>query len=261
MEGLQAGSTGKPLAGRELGPFVRVPLCRCPQNSACSLNPAFLSISMAFIKIPSLNCIVTSGDFLLARRTADHLCPSVCVMQEVVSPEDVRVSWWLTREEMESQGIVDLPPPVSSDAFTNLIKCQIKEVIEDFSTVSQITVFHVLDLAFVFHANILETQYLNCAGMVRVFFTCNRFKDSIFSPLNFRLHSPFSNVYAESYFYYCMLNSNAIFLHYHRNHTEKHLHCDLSLSSISSKKELQLIRVDSEFSIRFIRNFLAPHLE
>jgi len=106
-------------------------------------------------------------------------------MQEVVSPEDVRVSWWLTRKEMESQGIVDLPPPVSSDAFTNLIKCQIKEVIEDFSTVSQITVFHVLDLAFVFHANILETQYLNCAGMVRVFFTCNRFKDSIFFTIKF----------------------------------------------------------------------------
>jgi len=172
-------------------------------------------------------------------------------------PEDVRVSWWLTRKEMESQGIVDLPPPVSSDAFTNLIKCQIKEVIEDFSTVSQITVFHVLDLAFVFHANILEMQYLNCAGMVRVFFTRYRFKDSIFSPLNFRLHSPFSNVYAESYFYYCMLNSNSFFLHYHCNHTEKHLHCDLSLSSISSKKELQLIRVDSEFSIHFIRNLFG----
>jgi hypothetical protein len=162
----------------------------------------------------------------------------------------------------------------------------------------------VLDLAFVFHANILETQYLNCAGMVRVFFTRYHFKDSIFSPLNFHLHSPFSNVYAESYpsriwhfvlevkhvmekllndlkqyqsyhkmatlkcsyecwhyFYYCMLNSNAIFLHFHRSHAEKYFHCDLSLSSISSKKELQLIRVDSEFSIRFARNLLAPHLE
>ena len=54
-----------------------------------------------------------------------------------------------------------------------------------------------------------------------------------------------------------MLNSNSFFLHYHCNHTEKHLHCDLSLSSISSKKELQLIRVDSEFSIHFIRNLFG----
>jgi hypothetical protein len=134
MESLRAGSMGKPLASRELGPFVFVPLCCRPQISACLLYPAFSLISMAFIKIPSLNCIVTSGDFLLARRTADCLCPSVCVKQEVVSPEDVRVSWWLTRKEMESQGIADLPPPVSGDAFTNLVKCQIKEVIEDFST-------------------------------------------------------------------------------------------------------------------------------
>jgi hypothetical protein len=119
MEGLRAGSMGKPLASRELGTFVFVPSCCRPQNSACLLYPAFSSISMAFIKIPPLNCIVTTGDFLLARRTADCLCPSVCIMQEVVSPEDVRVSWWLTLEEMESQGIVDLQPPVSGDAFTS----------------------------------------------------------------------------------------------------------------------------------------------
>jgi hypothetical protein len=167
MKCIRVGSTGKPSAGRELATLG-------PGASGLTLRmlyPAFSPISMAFIKTPSLSCVVTSGDFLLARRTADGLHPSVCVMQEVAAPEDVRVSWWLTREEMESQGVVDLPPPVSGDTFMNLVKCQIKEVIGDFYNAAQIAAFHVLDLVFVFHADILELQYLNCTGMVRVFFT------------------------------------------------------------------------------------------
>jgi hypothetical protein len=39
------------------------------------------------------------------------------------------------------------------------------------NTVMRITIFDVLDLAFVFHADISEKQYLNCAGMVHMFFT------------------------------------------------------------------------------------------
>lgn len=124
---------------------------------------------MVFIKVPSLNCVVTTGDFLLASRgTGDGARRSVCVIREVVAPQHVKVSWWLTREELESQGIVGTPSPVSNDGFINLVKCQVKEVFELASTVT-LHVCYIVDLAFVFHAVTLEKQFLNCAGMERVF--------------------------------------------------------------------------------------------
>ncbi len=255
---------------------------------------------MVFIKVPSLNCVVTTGDFLLASRgTGDGARRSVCVIREVVAPQHVKVSWWLTREELESQGIVGTPSPVSNDGFINLVKCQVKEVFELASTVT-LHVCYIVDLAFVFHAVTLEKQFLNCAGMERVFFIRYRFQDNRFSVVQVHQHSPFSKAYAESYpsrmwhfvievkytmekmlndpkqyqpcrkmatlkcslecwqyFCHCMLNSNASYVNFLRKHTEKHMHCDLSLSSVTLKKYLQLIRIDSETSFRFARNLFG----
>jgi hypothetical protein len=88
---------------------------------------------------------------------------------------------------------------VSGDAFINFVKCQMKEVFEDNFTVMHIKFFDVLDLAYVYHADILDKQYLNCAWMVRFFFTRYHFQGNSFSALHFCLHSPFSNVYTERY--------------------------------------------------------------
>jgi hypothetical protein len=42
-----------------------------------------------------------------------------------------------------------------------------------------------------------------------------------------------------------MLNSSAVLVYLMRNHTWKHMHCDLALSSRKSKQFLPLLRLDS----------------
>jgi hypothetical protein len=56
------------------------------------------------------------------------------------------------------------------------------------------------------------------------------------------------------YFRHCMMNSNAIFINFRRKQTDKLFHCDLSLSSVSSRKELELIRIENVESILCARN-------
>jgi uncharacterized protein YndB with AHSA1/START domain len=51
-----------------------------------------------FVWIPSLNASVTVGDFLLATRIPDAVGDTVCVVREVVPPNEIRVTWGLTRE-------------------------------------------------------------------------------------------------------------------------------------------------------------------
>ncbi len=50
-------------------------------------------------------------------------------------------------------------------------------------------------------------------------------------------------------FAFFMTNSNAVFFNYHRNHTEKNVHCDLSLSRSCTIKVVHLIHIDSESSL------------
>jgi hypothetical protein len=253
------------------------------------------------ITIPSLNCVITLGDFLLAVRGNNALYPSVCLVREVIHPCHLRVSWWLTRDELERQGNLHIPPPVGVEANSNLFKCRVKEAFEDCRTLALINVRDVKDLAFVFHADTLEKQYVNCAGMTRVYFTRYRFHhDGRPELIDCRVHAPFSSTYVESYpsriwffllevkhvmekmlndakqfqpcrkmttmkcslecwhyFTQCMCSSDAVFSHYRRNHTDKFLHCDLSLSSCSTKKELNLVRIDSSRSMRCARNLFG----
>ncbi len=75
------------------------------------------------------------------------------------------MTWWLTWEELVSQGNIEVSPPLYVDLYGNLLKCRMMEVMEDCSTVSLINVCDVQDLAFVFHANALEKEFINCAGM------------------------------------------------------------------------------------------------
>jgi hypothetical protein len=47
-----------------------------------------------------------------------------------------------------------------------------------------------------------------------------------------------------------MKNSDAVFFYYNHKHADKLLHCDLSLSSSSTKKQLQLVHIDSVGSLK-----------
>jgi len=83
----------------------------------------------------------------------------------------VKVLWWLTHQEAEDLGFHELPAPVDLDSFSNLLKCRIKEVFDDCSSLLVINIFDIHDLAFMFHATTLEKHFVNCAGMTHVFFT------------------------------------------------------------------------------------------
>jgi hypothetical protein len=60
-----------------------------------------------------------------------------------------------------------------------------------------------------------------------------------------------------NYLHFCMANSDAVFSNFRRNHTEKNVHCDLSLSSSCTIKVLQLIRIYSELSLNCARNLFG----
>ncbi len=63
---------------------------------------------------------------------------------------------------------------------------------------SVISVHLVIDIAFIFHADVLEHELVNCAGMVRVFFTRYKYdgNDNLLTVHNFQF-KPFANI--ESY--------------------------------------------------------------
>ncbi len=58
----------------------------------------------------------------------------------------------------------------------------------------------VVDIAFVFHADVLEKQWIGCAGMNRTFFThyCYNGNGGLVE-LNCEHHFPFSKISHESY--------------------------------------------------------------
>ena len=93
-----------------------------------------------------------------------------------------------------------MPAPLSIDSYSNVLRCQIKEVFEDCTTSSAVSVVVVKDVAFVFHPDTLEKHHLNSRGMIRVYFTRFRLnQDSTFSCVNIHNHYPFSRVCCESY--------------------------------------------------------------
>ena len=153
-----------------------------------------------FVRIPSLNASITVVDFLLATRIPDAVGDTVCVVHEVVPPNEIRVTWWLTHEEMMEDKHLSMPAPLSIDSYSNVLRCHIKEVFEDCTTSSAVSIVDVKDVAFVFHPDTLEKHHVSCHGMIRVYFTCFHLnQDSTFSYVNIHNHYPFSSVCCESY--------------------------------------------------------------
>jgi hypothetical protein len=61
------------------------------------------------IHVPLLNTILTAGDFVFARRNRDAYTPSVCVIRDIAEYNQVKVTWWLTIDELDRLGNVDPP--------------------------------------------------------------------------------------------------------------------------------------------------------
>jgi hypothetical protein len=121
------------------------------------------------IWVPSLNTHVTTGDFLLAAEHEYAVDISVCRVIDVLFPDQLRVTWWLSNEHLYAHEELQNMPPLSS-LYNNLIKCQIKEVTERMLAIGTIRTSQVKDICFVFHAVTIEYDIVNCAGMTRVFF-------------------------------------------------------------------------------------------
>jgi hypothetical protein len=247
-------------------------------------------------RIPLFNAVAAVGDFLLVVRSRDADYPSVCVIREVACNE-IRVTWWLTLEELSELNI-KAPPPLPFTSYGNVLKCRLKEVVEDCSTIGAINACDVRDIAFVFHVK--ENDFVNCAGMSRVFYTRYRLQNGVLSAIDYNLFLPFSRVCVESYpsrlwyfilvvksvvdklfhdpkqyqsckkmavmacsfecwtyLCFCFANSDAAFFSLTRNHTEKNIHCDLSLSSSRTKKVLHFIRIDTELSLNVAHNLFG----
>jgi hypothetical protein len=58
-------------------------------------------------------------------------------------------------------------------------------------------------------------------------------------------------------FTHCMCSSDAVFAHFCCNRTDKFLHCDLSLSLCSTKKELKFVSIGSSRSMLCAHNLFG----
>jgi hypothetical protein len=112
---------------------------------------------------------VTTGDFLLAREHEDAINISVCRVIDVLFTDQLRVTWWLSDENLSAhEELQNVPPP--SSFYNNLRKCQIKEATERMLAIGTIRTSQMEDIGFVSHAVTIEYDNVNCAGMTSLFY-------------------------------------------------------------------------------------------
>jgi len=110
------------------------------------------------------------------------------------------VTWWLTLDELGDEGYSETPPPPALSDYSNLLKCQIKEVCELRSEMVEINTNNIVDIAFIFHADTLEKEFINCAGVTRVYFTHYQYlRGGRLLYINNHAHLPFSLNTIESF--------------------------------------------------------------
>jgi len=157
--------------------------------------------SNKFIWIPHLNAVMMIGDFLIAARDGNASTIGVYIIRKVILPSNVKVTWWLTHQELEGGRVVRVPAPPNISEYSNLLQCQLNEVFEDCVSVRVISVDDIHDIAFVFHPNVLEKNlFVNCTGMSRVYFSryCIQ-RNGGFSVCDHQVMSPFLYSPCESY--------------------------------------------------------------
>ncbi len=118
------------------------------------------------IVISSLGAAIVPGDFLIARR-AD--CQSsmgvVFQVRHSINDEQVEIVWWSGRDDA---------PALCPVLYENLHRCRARELFED-STTTIINPGDMIDVAFVFTADLLEQFWVDVAGMSNVFFySCSK---------------------------------------------------------------------------------------
>ena len=223
------------------------------------------------IWIPTINAFINNGDFLLAC-LEDDAVPSICRVTSVVPPNQLRVTWWWTRDTLASSFVQLVAlPPLTSENHNYLQQCKLKEVTERMLSVSTIQVVKVKDIAFAFHADIIETDLLDVAGMARVYYTRFRYNmDDRLVPVDCRVFNPFYHSICESYasrIWWSILEvkeSVAKLLNDSKQYQicKKSVSCKLSLESWRYfVRSMQLYNpIYSEYTRRQTRKILHPNL-
>jgi len=157
--------------------------------------------------IQCMHATLNVGDFVMARQGESDV---LCKITSVINPLKVKVQWWLGRDNPYfSQNGRSLPPTLNSSMYPNVTLCQLIECFEVVNYYSTIETVYIVDLAFIFHVDTVEHHWVNCCGMVRVFFTQFKYINDQWISVSGQHHSPFCYDYGESYpcrIWYSILN-------------------------------------------------------
>ncbi len=130
----------------------------------------------------------------------DAASPTVCRVNRAVYQHQLIVTWWITLADVSCRPNFPMLPPNPIESYSNVLSSRLTEVLEVRSSLGTIHVDAVKDIAFVFHINILEHEYPNCAGMSRVFYTQYQYntRDRLVA-VDCQVHFPFSCIVLDSY--------------------------------------------------------------
>ncbi len=85
----------------------------------------------------------------------EHQDAIVYSVIDVLFPNQLRVTWWLSNERLSAHEELQNELPLSS-MYNNLTKCQIKEAMERMLAIGTIRTSQVKDIGFVFHTATIE---------------------------------------------------------------------------------------------------------
>ena len=220
--------------------------------------------------INNLGADIIAGDFIFSCK--DTGATAVCQVQHFIFPESLKVVWW---EEPDNA------LPLDPRLFPNLQRSHFVELVPQASSI--ILCNNILDLAFVFRAEVMENMWTDLAGMSRVFFTrhpghvpfsCHvvesypcriwfsllHLKEKLTRMMSSKRQMQLckcttSTMFSrEAWYYLCRFFQS---INFQKWQTKVHQYSDLSLHSISSVKSCQLIRIMNQTDIATARSLFG----
>jgi hypothetical protein len=154
---------------------------------------------------------VIPGNFLLARIPRYQDIIIVCQVAEILSSNVVTVYLWLEDGLLADLLIEDTRQTLLDSNYQNVFKCRIREVTKVSHELISLNVTSIQDIAFVFHIDDLEQNFVNCAGMKAVFFTrCELSSTGSLHEISRQSHLPFGASTVECY--HCRIWHNLMYL-------------------------------------------------
>jgi hypothetical protein len=155
---------------------------------------------------------VIPGNFLLARIPRYQNRIIVCQVAEIFSSNVVAVYFLLEDDLLAYLLIEDTRQTILESNYQNVFKCRIREQVTKVShELISLNATSIQDIAFVFHIDDLEQNFVICAGMKAVF--CTRYELSSTGSLHEisrQSHLPFGASTLKCY--HCRIWHNLMYL-------------------------------------------------